>query len=273
MRKLLIFALAGFVAQLIDGSLGMGFGASSSSILLTFGITPAIVSATVHFSEIATTAASGTSHLKFKNVHKPTMIKLAVPGAIAAFLGAAFLTHIKGDNIKPFIATFLLLMGFYILYQFLFKRNHPSEGHKVGKINSFLIIPQGLIAGILDSIGGGGWGPVNTPLLLSSKKLEPRYAIGTVSASEFFVTISASLSFIIFLGVSQINWGLVIALSVGGMIAAPISAFLVRILPVNVLAVCVGGLLSLQIATRCYSISFLMQRLRIRLKVSLSFYS
>lgn len=243
MRKLLIFALAGFVAQLIDGSLGMGFGASSSSILLTFGITPAIVSATVHFSEIATTAASGTSHLKFKNVHKPTMIKLAVPGAIAAFLGAAFLTHIKGDNIKPFIATFLLLMGFYILYQFLFKRNHPSEGHKVGKINSFLIIPQGLIAGILDSIGGGGWGLVNTPLLLSSKKLEPRYAIGTVSASEFFVTISASLSFIIFLGVSQINWGLVIALSVGGMIAAPISAFLVRLLPVNVLAVCVGGLI------------------------------
>lgn len=93
MRKLLIFALAGFVAQMIDGSLGMGFGASSSSILLTFGITPAIVSATVHFSEIATTAVSGTSHLKFENVHKPTLIKLAIPGAIAAFLGAALLSH------------------------------------------------------------------------------------------------------------------------------------------------------------------------------------
>ncbi|MCU5746288.1 sulfite exporter TauE/SafE family protein [Staphylococcus sp. SQ8-PEA] len=243
MRKLLIFALAGFVAQLIDGSLGMGFGASSSSILLTFGITPAVVSATVHFSEIATTAASGTSHLKFKNVHKPTMFKLAIPGAVTAFVGAALLTHIKGDNIKPFIALFLLSMGLYILYQFLFKRNHPTEQRKTGNIKSYVAVSQGAIAGFLDSIGGGGWGPVNTPLLLSSKKLEPRFAIGTVSASEFFVTLSASVSFVIFLGVSQINWGLVIALSIGGMIAAPISALLVRILPVNILAICVSGLI------------------------------
>lgn len=243
MRKLLIFALAGFIAQLIDGSLGMGFGASSSSILLTFGITPAIVSATVHFSEIATTAASGTSHFKFKNVHKPTMLKLAIPGAVAAFVGAAFLSHIKGDHIKPFIALFLLSMGFYILYQFLFKRNHTTFTQENSKISNFVIIPQGAIAGLLDAIGGGGWGPVNTPLLLSSKKLEPRYAIGTVSASEFFVTLSASVSFIIFLGWSQINWFLVIALSIGGMLAAPISAYLVRILPVNILAICVSGLI------------------------------
>ena len=105
------------------------------------------------------------------------------------------------------------------------------------------MIPQGLVAGFLDAVGGGGWGPVNTPLLLASKKLEPRYAIGTVSASEFFVTISASLGFIIFLGWDQINWALVISLSVGGMLAAPIAAWFVKILPMNILAVCVSGLI------------------------------
>lgn len=242
MRKVLIFAIAGFLAQLVDGSLGMGFGASSSSILLTYGIAPAVVSATVHFSEIATTAASGTSHWKFENVHKPTMLKLAIPGSISAFIGAGVLTFIHGNYIKPFIALFLLSMGFYILYQFLFKRTHEHHTH-VGDLSSFKVIPQGAIAGFLDAIGGGGWGPVNTPLLLSSKKIQPRYAIGTVSASEFFVTSSAAVSFIIFLGLTQINWFAVIALSVGGMLAAPISAYLVKILPINILAICVGGLI------------------------------
>lgn len=242
MKKLIVFALAGFLAQLVDGSLGMGFGASSSSILLTYGIAPAIVSATVHFSEIATTAASGTSHWKFENVHKPTMFKLAIPGSIFGFVGAAFLTQIHGDLIKPFIAIFLLSMGFYIVYQFLFSRNQEKH-HSVGNLSSLKLIPQGAIAGFLDAIGGGGWGPVNTPLLLTSKKIQPRYAIGTVSASEFFVTLSTSLSFIIFLGFTQINWLLVIALSLGGMVAAPISAYLTKILPINILAICVGGLI------------------------------
>lgn len=242
MKKLLIFALAGFLAQLVDGSLGMGFGASSSSILLTYGITPAIVSATVHFSEIATTAASGTSHWKFDNVHRSTMLKLAIPGAIFGFLGAAFLTHIHSSVIKPYIAIFLLAMGFYILYQFLFRRQHETHEH-VGQLSGWKLIPQGAIAGLLDAIGGGGWGPVNTPILLSSKKIQPRYAIGTVSASEFFVTLATSLSFILFLGITQINWWLVVALSIGGMAAAPISAYLTKILPINILAICVGGLI------------------------------
>ena len=120
------------------------------------------------FSEIATTAASGTSHWRFDNVHKPTMLKLAIPGSISAFIGAGVLTFIHGDYIKPFIALFLLSMGFYILYQFLFKRAHEHH-HHVGDLSSFKVIPQGFVAGFLDAIGGGGWGPVNTPLLLSSK--------------------------------------------------------------------------------------------------------
>ena len=203
---------------------------------------PAIVSATVHFSEIATTAASGTSHWKFENVHYPTMLKLAIPGAISAFLGAAVLTRINANAIKPLIALFLLSMGVYILYQFIFKHTN-EEHHYSGQFGRIRMVLQGAIAGFLDAIGGGGWGPVNTPLLLSSKKMEPRYVIGTVSASEFFVTLSASLSFIVFLGMTHINWLAVIALSVGGLIAAPISAYLVKILPINILAICVGGLI------------------------------
>lgn len=270
MHKLFIFALAGFLAQLIDGSLGMGFGASSSSILLTFGIAPAIASATIHFSEIATTAASGTSHLKFENVHKPTLIKLAIPGAITAFIGAAFLSNIHSNLIKPFIAVFLLTMGLYILYQFLFKRNEQlSNDINPDKGGRFSMVPQGAVAGFLDAVGGGGWGPVNTPLLLAQKKLEPRYAIGTVSASEFFVTLSASLGFIIFLGWSQINWGLVVSLSVGGMLAAPIAAWFVKILPMNILAVCVSGLIIFTNSSSLLSVFSTSTTLSVTIKIAL----
>lgn len=244
MNKIIIFALAGFLAELVDGSLGMGYGASSASVLLTFGVAPAIASATVHFAEILTTAAAGTSHLKFKNVHKPSVLKLAIPGSIAAFIGAFFLSNINGDFIKPFISIFLLSLGIYIIYQFLFK-NKPDEPKITGvkKISNFVLVPQAAVAGLLDSIGGGGWGPVNTPMLLSSKKIEPRYVVGTVSASEFFVTVSSSIGFLIFLDWSSINWILVLSLSLGGVVAAPISAWLVKSLPVSVLAIGVGGLI------------------------------
>ncbi|WP_436878030.1 sulfite exporter TauE/SafE family protein [Mammaliicoccus sciuri] len=244
MNKIIIFALAGFLAELVDGSLGMGYGASSASVLLTFGVAPAIASATVHFAEILTTAAAGTSHLKFKNVHKPSVLKLAIPGSIAAFIGAFFLSNINGDFIKPFISIFLLSLGIYIIYQFLFK-NKPDEPKITGvkNISNFVLVPQAVVAGLLDSIGGGGWGPVNTPMLLSSKKLEPRYVVGTVSACEFFVTVASSIGFLIFLDWSSINWILVLSLSLGGVVAAPISAWLVKSLPVSVLAIGVGGLI------------------------------
>ena len=170
MRKLTIFALVGFLAQLIDGSLGMGFGATSSSLLLTFGVAPAIASATIHFSEVATTAASGLSHLKFKNVDKSIILKLALPGAITGFIGAGVLSNLHSDFIKPFIALFLLSMGIYIIYQFVFKKQQNQQV-KDGRFSALLLVPQGAIAGFLDAIGGGGWGPVNTPLLLSRNKI------------------------------------------------------------------------------------------------------
>ncbi|RIO62743.1 sulfite exporter TauE/SafE family protein, partial [Mammaliicoccus sciuri] len=128
---------------------------------------------------------------------------------------------------------------------------------------------QGAVAGFLDSVGGGGWGPVNTPLLLAQKKLEPRYAIGTVSASEFFVTVSASISFIIFLGWSQINWGLVIALSIGGVIAAPFAAYLVKILPMNILAICVSGLIIFTNSSSLLSVFEVSPTFSISVKIAL----
>lgn len=133
-------------------------------------------------------------------------------------------------------------MGFYVLYQFLFKRE-MKNGFQNKKVSGLLSIPLGGVAGFLDSIGGGGWGPVNTPVLLSRKKIEARKVVGTVSSSEFIVTISASAGFFIFLGFSQISWGLVIALALGGVIAAPFAAWLVKVIPLYFLAVFVGGLI------------------------------
>lgn len=242
MQKLILFAVIGFFAQLIDGSLGMGFGATSSSLLLTIGVAPAIASATIHISQLATTAASGVSHWKFGNVDTGLMLRLALPGAVAAFFGAALVSNLDSEFIKPFIAIFLLTMGVYILYQFLFKEQLHIDFNKK-KPSDFFLIPVGALAGFLDSIGGGGWGPVNTPLLLSTKSIEPRKIIGTVSTSEFIVTISVSVSFFIFLGLGQISWQLVVALGLGGVIAAPFAAWLVKVIPVHLLAVFVGGLI------------------------------
>lgn len=242
MQKLILFALVGFFAQLIDGSLGMGFGATSSSLLLTVGVAPAITSATIHISQLATTAASGISHWKFDNIDTGLMLRLALPGAITAFLGTAVVSNSNSDFIKPFISTFLLTMGIYILYQFLFKKQLHINFNK-RKPTSYFLIPLGAIAGFLDSIGGGGWGPVNTPLLLSRKSIEPRKIIGTVSTSEFIVTVSASIGFFMFLGLGQISWQLVVALGFSGVVAAPFAAWLVKVIPVHILAVFAGGLI------------------------------
>ncbi|KKB24602.1 sulfite exporter TauE/SafE family protein [Staphylococcus carnosus] len=241
MKKLLIIAFVGFFAQLIDGSLGMGFGVTSSSILLTLGLTPAIVSATIHFSEIATTAASGISHMSFANADKKLILRLAVPGSMFAFISAALVSHLHANIVKPAVALFLISIGIYILYQFAFKgkRSYTDGPPPSNK----LLIPLSSVAGFLTAIGGGGWGPVNTSVLVSRRNANVRHVIGSVSVSEFFVTIAASVSFLIFLRLDQINWGLVAALSIGGVAAAPFAAWMVKVIPVEVLGIFVGGLI------------------------------
>ncbi|GGE25481.1 UPF0721 transmembrane protein [Marinithermofilum abyssi] len=240
MQKLIILALIGFAAQLVDGSLGMAYGVTSSSLLLMFGIAPAVASASVHMAEVVTTAASGAAHLRFGNVDKTVVKRLTIPGSIGAFVGASFLSYIPGDLVKPYISAFLFLLGFYVLGRFLFgDRNRPKETEAPKRF----LIPLGLFAGFADSTGGGGWGPLTTPILLSRKGMEARKVIGSVDTSEFAIAVSATLGFIISLGWTNISWPWVAALMVGGMIAAPIAAWLVRVIPAHLLGVMVGGLI------------------------------
>ncbi|RDY67617.1 sulfite exporter TauE/SafE family protein [Halobacillus trueperi] len=245
MRKLIIFAFVGFFAQLIDGSLGMAFGLTSSSLLLAYGVAPAVASASIHMAEIATTAASGVSHYKFGNVDKKMVLTLVIPGSISAFFGAAFLSSLPGDLMKPFISGFLLLLGIYILFRFLLQKTEERSPSGNLNLKKRFLYPLGAIAGFFDAVGGGGWGPVNTPVLLSQKGATPRKVIGTVDTSEFAVTISATLGFVLFLGWEQFNWLWVAAFVIGGVIAAPIAAWLVRVMPAYILGVLVGGFIIL----------------------------
>ncbi|PTM56437.1 sulfite exporter TauE/SafE family protein [Desmospora activa] len=240
MKKLIILALIGFFAQLVDGALGMAYGVTSTSLLLFFGIAPAIASASVHMAEVVTTAASGISHWKFGNVDRVLVKRLMVPGAVGAFVGACFLSNIPGDLARPFISTFLFVLGFYVIYRFLFAK--PALQKKLKKPGKWTI-PLGLFAGFADSTGGGGWGPLTTPILISHKGMEPRKVIGSVDTSEFAVAVAASIGFLIALGPSQIDWAWVAALMIGGVIAAPIAAWCVKWIPPQLLGVLVGGLI------------------------------
>jgi uncharacterized membrane protein YfcA len=242
LKRLIILALIGLAAQLVDGSLGMAYGVTSSSLLLMFGIAPAAASASVHMAEVVTTAASGVSHIKFGNVDKQVVFRLIIPGSIGAFIGACFLGSIPGDIIKPYVSIFLLILGFFVLYRFLFKFNLPKQpvSAKMGKKH---FVPLGFIAGFFDATGGGGWGPIATPVLLTSNRMEPRKVIGSVDTSEFAIAVSSTLGFLITLGWTQISFQWVAALIIGGLIAAPIAAWLVKMIPTNLLGTLVGGII------------------------------
>lgn len=243
MRKLLVLGFVGLLAQLIDGSLGMAYGVTSSTLLLAAGVAPAAASAAVHFSEIGTSIVSGISHARFGNVDWRTVGILAVPGFVGAFAGATLLVNLDGDSAKPWVAIILLTLGAYVIWRFLILGGRRPEFK--GRPSAAFLAPMGLFGGALDSIGGGGWGPVGTTSLLSSGRLEPRKVIGSIDTSEFVVAVGGSLGFIIGLGHAGIDWDIVAALLIGGVIAAPIAAWLVRILPARVLGVAAGGMIVL----------------------------
>lgn len=241
MRKLLVLGFVGLVAQLIDGSLGMAYGVTSSTLLLAAGVAPAAASAAVHFSEIGTTLVSGAAHTKFGNVDWRTVGILAVPGFLGAFAGATFLSSLPGDVAKPWVAGLLLGLGTYVIWRFLALGGRRPQFKE--RPSGFFLAPMGLVAGAMDSIGGGGWGPVGTTSLLSSGRLEPRKVIGSIDTSEFVVAVGGSLGFILALGSQGIAWEYAAALLAGGVVAAPIAAWLVRHLPARVLGVAAGGLI------------------------------
>ena len=241
MRKLLLLALVGLGAQLVDGSLGMAYGVTSTTLLLAVGTNPAAASATVHLAEIGTTLMSGFSHWRFGNVDWGVVLKIGIPGAIGAFAGATFLSSLSTEAAAPLMSIVLLALGIYVLTRFTVA-GLPKD--RLGKpLRRRFLAPLGLVAGFVDSTGGGGWGPVGTPAILASGRLEPRKTIGSIDTSEFLVAIAASIGFIIGIGSEGVNYTWVLALLIGGMIAAPIAAWLVRIIPPRILGSLVGGLI------------------------------
>jgi len=215
--------LAGFLAQLVDGALGMGYGVTSASILLSTGINPAAISGSIHTAEMFASGASGYSHYKFGNVNKKLFKVLVIPGVIGAVAGAfllVFLGEKYSGYIRPVLALYTLFLGFKILLNAFVKFNQTKKFKHYG--------PLAGLGGFLDSFGGGGWGPIVTTTLIT-KGRSPRFVIGTVSLTEFFVTLASAFTFFTLLGVS--HWQTIVALIIGGFIAAPIAAKLAGKLP------------------------------------------
>lgn len=241
MRKLVLLAIVGLAAQLVDGGLGMAYGVTTSTLLLAIGTNPAAASATVHLAEIGTTLASGLSHWRFGNVDWWVVVKVGIPGAVGAFLGATVLANLDAATAKPIMSVILLLLGAYVLARFSLRGVRTD---KLGqRLRARALAPLGLVAGFLDATGGGGWGPVGTPALLASGRIEPRKVVGSINSAEFLVTVAASIGFLLALGSEGINFTWVLALLAGGVIAAPIAAYLVRHVPPRILGAAVGGLI------------------------------
>ena len=238
-----IFAAIGFFAQIVDGALGMAYGVVSSTMLLAFGVPPAAASASVHAAEMFTTAASATSHVSHRNVNWRLFWRLAPAGILGGVLGAYVLTAIDGAVLRPFVTIYLGLLGIYILYR-AFRIRAAYQQPRTG-----IVLPLGVAGGFVDAAGGGGWGPIVTSTLIGSGGA-PRYVVGTVNTVEFFVTTAISVAFLTALltghweeaaGIDRHIWS-VAGLVVGGILAAPLAGFVVRIIPAQRLMLLVGCL-------------------------------
>lgn len=225
------YILGGFVAQMIDGALGMAYGVTASTFLLTLGVPPSAVSASVHTSEIFTSGVSGYMHLKFGNVNSKLFKKILFPGVLGAIVGAYALSSLEQYIyiIKPLVAIYTLILGILIIQKALKKRVEKRPIKKIGWL--------AMAGGTLDSIGGGGWGPIVTSTLIARGR-HPKYTIGSVNLAEFFVSLASSVTFISIIGFS--HWQVVLGLILGGMVSAPIAATLSRRLPIKTMMIMVG---------------------------------
>jgi len=237
----LAMVLAGYLAQFVDGTLGMGYGVFSASLLVSIGLYPVVASASVHTAEVFTTLLSGVSHFKFGNVRRDLVLSLAIPGVTGGVAGACFLASVPGETIKPLVAVILLMMGFLILYRFLAAKNPIPSGNSGHSPVRLALL--GLAAGFMDAVGGGGWGPIATPSLLLSGRDEPRQVVGSVNLVEFFVTLAETVTFLVTVGPEAFRWDIVVALLIGGAIAAPTAAFVCKKLPARALGSLIGVLL------------------------------
>jgi uncharacterized membrane protein YfcA len=244
MEEFILFLIVGFCAQAVDGALGMAYGVISSSVLLSFGVSPAQASASIHAAELFTTAASGSSHLYHRNVDWKLFWRLAPAGIIGGCLGAYVLTSFDGDAIKPLITTYLGIVGVFLVIRSF--RRIPSK-----PVPAAVVAPLGAGGGFLDAAGGGGWGPIVTTGLLGAGGT-PRYVIGTVNASEFLITLAVSLTFLFAIisghwenAVLASHATAVAGLIVGGLAAAPLAGWMVKAIKEHTLLRAVGTLIVL----------------------------
>lgn len=229
--EIFIYILGGFIAQMIDGALGMAYGVSATTFLLSFGVTPAAASASVHTSEIFTSGVSGLMHLRFGNVNTKLFKNLLLPGIVGAIFGAYILSSLEEYSymLKPIVSSYTMVLGIIIIRKALAARKRKKKTKNIGVL--------AIAGGFLDSIGGGGWGPIVTSTLLAGGR-NARYTIGSVNLAEFFVAFSSSVTFIIFLGLNHFQ--IILGLILGGMLAAPIAARLASKLPVKTIMLAVG---------------------------------
>lgn len=241
---MLPFIGIGFAAQLVDGSLGMAFGMINSTLLVSaMGVPPAAASASVHAVETFTTAASGISHAYHRNIDWKLFPRLLIPGVIGGVLGAYVLSNIDASVARPFVMAYLALIGLYLLYRAWRGPGEPAKPR--------IVEPLGLIGGFFDAAGGGGWGPIVTSNLLV-QGASPRKTVGTVSATEFFLTATISATFIATLGFKAFTLTTV-GLLIGGLLAAPFGAILVKRISARTLMAMVGVLLTMTSAVAIYS--------------------
>ena len=239
MWVLLLVSVAGFLAQLVDGAMGMAFGITSTTLLIFLAYNPAAASAIVHLVEIVTSSISGASHIRFGNVDWHALVKVAIPGSVGAFIGAVLLSNVDLSAARPWTASVLFVLGALVLYRF----TRTTILGKKRRARARWLAPLGLVGGFIDATGGGGWGPVVTTSLTASNALEPRKAIGTTNTAEFLIALAASIGFLIGIGAEQIPWDAVLALGIGGALAAPIAAWLVSKAPQRLLGILVGNLI------------------------------
>ncbi|MFD2942911.1 sulfite exporter TauE/SafE family protein [Flavobacterium notoginsengisoli] len=234
-QEFLVFFAIGVFAQLVDGTLGMGYGATSTSFLLAYGVPPVVSSTAVHVSEMFTTGASALSHHRFGNINKKLVKHLLIPGVLGSITGAYLLSDvIDGDIIKPFIAVYMIVLAIIIIRKAL-KKNIVKK--KTKKLSALAVF-----GGFMDSVGGGGWGPIVTSTLLGRGR-NPRYTIGSVNAAEFAISFASGITFMLFGGIH--GWQVIIGLILGGVISAPLAAYLVNKIKRKPMMVAVGVLIIL----------------------------
>ena len=242
LAALLPFIAVGFAAQLVDGALGMAFGVISSTLLVgVLGVPPALASQRVHVVECFTTGVSGISHLLHRNIDGKLFVRLVIPGVIGGFAGAYLLSNLDAALVKPFVLIYLTGIGLYLRIRGIMYPPKLKEAR--------FVAPLGLVGGFLDAAGGGGWGPVVTSNLLI-QGADPRKVVGTVSAAEFFLTVTISAAFIYHLGIADLA-GATLGLLIGGILAAPLGAWAAKHFPAKQMLILVGVVLT---ATSAYGV-------------------